>query len=185
MVAHLMLVNLTPETERQARRAAQHVWGPAMIVDSVHDIQAALLRLREQPLLDPSSYPAVVLLATGSYGDWDPVAVEELRNALSASEVPLVGLADTSMALERLHARRAPLDAALLSPVQSMALRELAESMKADGRLQEAGECRHAVAETKRLACECGWMVCCAQCGKLVVCHRDGLPDQRTINVTI
>lgn len=177
MVVHVLLVNLTTEVERLTRRALQQAWGPSVHLQTAAGVESALEVLRETTALDEAHSRMVAFLATGSYGEWDPAAVEMLRDELALHQVPLIGLADTSLALERLHARRAPLDAALLSPVQPVALRELGEALNLTNALSAAVQgatlqCRHAVAETRPLMQSGGWIVRCVHCGALVVCHR-------------
>jgi hypothetical protein len=125
----LLLINLTPEAEWVVWRAAQHVWGRCLCIQFVPDIETALSLLRQDDSAEQALWPALVLLGTGAYGDWDPAPIEQLRGALVLHGIPLVGLADTSLALERLRARHAPLDAVLLNPVHPDALCELAASL--------------------------------------------------------
>jgi hypothetical protein len=70
------------------------------------------------------------LLGTGAHGDCDQAIVGKLREALVDSSAPLVGLADTSWAIDRLRARRVQLDWVMLNPVQLSALLEMAEALK-------------------------------------------------------
>jgi hypothetical protein len=125
----LLLINLTPEAEWVVWRAAQHVWGRCLCIQFVPDIETAISLLRQDDSAEQTLWPALVLLGTGAYGDWEPAPIEQLRGALVLHHIPLVGLADTSLALERLRARHAPLDAVILNPVQPDALFELAASL--------------------------------------------------------
>jgi CheY-like chemotaxis protein len=126
---HLLLINLTPEAEWVAWRAAQHVWGRCVSVQSAPDIHTAVNILLRTAPFEQSPCPSLALLAIGAHGDCDPETLEELRNASSSRAIPLVGLADTSRAVERLQARHAPFDGIILNPVQPNALRELAQSL--------------------------------------------------------
>jgi hypothetical protein len=132
----LLLINLTPDAELVVWRAAQHVWGRCLCIQFVPDIETALLLLRQEEPTEQIPWPTLVMLATGPYGDWDPGLIEQLREALAPYSIPLVGLADTSLALERLRARHAPLDALILSPVQPEALLELAKSLNLTNTLE-------------------------------------------------
>ncbi len=125
---HLLLINLTSEAQWMAWRAAQRVWGGAVSVQST-DAETALAILHHVAPYENAPDPSLTLIATGSHGCWDPVILQHLRDALMECGAPLVGLADTSRALEQLRARRAPLDAVLLSPVQPEALSELAQML--------------------------------------------------------
>jgi len=98
----------------------------------VPNIETALDLLRQEIPAENIAWPTLVMLAIGAYGDWNPALVEQLRNALAQHNIPLVGLADTSLALERLRARHAPLDAMMLNPVQPESLRELTQSLHLD-----------------------------------------------------
>ena len=98
----------------------------------IPNIETALDLLHKEIPSEKIAWPTVVMLATGAYGDWDPALIEQLRNELALHDIPLVGLADTSLALERLRARHAPLDAVMLNPVQPEALRELTKSLHLD-----------------------------------------------------
>lgn len=129
---HLLLINLTPEAEWIAWRSAKRIWGGRVSLQSAPDVETALAILHRAAPFEQAPCPSLVFLATGAHGNWDPAKLQELRQALAPCEVPLVGLADTSRALEHLRARRAPLDAVMLSPVQPDALYELAETLKLD-----------------------------------------------------
>jgi hypothetical protein len=131
-VIHLLLINLMPEAEWMAWRAAKCVWGGRVSFQSAPDIETALAILRHAAPFEQAPCPSLVFLATGAHGDWNAVKLQELRRMLAPCEVPLVGLADTSRAMEHLRARHAPLDAVLLSPVQPDALYELAETLNLD-----------------------------------------------------
>jgi hypothetical protein len=96
------------------------------------NIETALDLLRQEIPSENIAWPTLVMLATGAYGDWDPALIEQLRSALVQHDIPLVGLADTSLALERLRARHAPLDAMMLNPVQPESLQELTQSLHLD-----------------------------------------------------
>jgi CheY-like chemotaxis protein len=126
---HLLLINLTPEAEWVAWRAAQHVWGRCVSVQSAPDIHTAVNILLHTEPFERSPYPSLALLAIGAHGDWDPTTLADIRNATASQAIPLVGLADTSRALERLQARHAPFDGIILNPVQPNALQELAQSL--------------------------------------------------------
>jgi len=128
----LLLINLTPESEWVVWRAAQRAWGRCLCMQFVPNIETALDLLRQEIPSENIAWPTLVMLATGAYGDWDPALTEQLRNALAQHDIPLVGLADTSLALERLRARHAPLEAMMLNPVQPEALRELTQSLHLD-----------------------------------------------------
>ena len=130
---HLLLVNLTPEAEWRTWRAVRHVWGEQVCVQSAMDVETALAIVDRQAPYARASRPSLILLGTGAYGVWNPAKLEQLQSALQRHRVPLVGLADTSWALERLRAQRAPLDAVILNPVQPDALSELAQSLKLNG----------------------------------------------------
>jgi len=134
----LLLINLTPDAELVVWRAAQHVWGRCLCIQFVPNIETALLLLHQEEPAEQMPWPTLVMLATGAYGDWDPVLIDQLRDALVQHSIPLVGLADTSLALERLHARHAPLDAVILNPVQPDALRELAKSLNLNNSLDRS-----------------------------------------------
>ncbi len=110
-------------------RSAQYVWNGRATVQSMN-VKMALDFLRRVAPFEQASCPSLILLATGAQGDWDATIIQQLREALAACSVPLVGLADTSRAMDRLHARRAPLDAVMLNPVQADALQELAQALK-------------------------------------------------------
>ena len=129
---HLLLINLSVEASCMVWRSAQHVWNGRATVQSM-DIQMALDFLRHIAPFEQAPCPSLVMLATGAQGDWDATIIQQLREALATCVVPLVGLADTSWAIDRLRARRAPLDAVLLNPVQPDALQELARSLKLNG----------------------------------------------------
>ena len=129
---HLLLINLSVEASCMVWRSAQSVWNGRATVQSMN-IQMALDFLRRAAPFEQASCPSLILLATGAQGDWDATIIQQLREALAACVVPLVGLADTSRATDRLHARRAPLDAVLLNPVQPDALQELARALKLNG----------------------------------------------------
>ena len=153
----LLLINLTPEAELVVWRAAQHVWGRCLCIQFVPDIETALRLLQQEDSADQTLRPALVLLGTGAYGDWEPVPIEQLRGALALHGIPLVGLADTSLALERLRARHAPLDAVILNPVQPDALCELATSLNLHNSL-DSPDRNAAPAENKHeLAGAEGW----------------------------
>ena len=128
----LLLINLTPESEWVVWRAAQRAWGRCLCMQFVPNIETALDLLRQEIPAENIAWPTLVMLAIGAYGDWNPALVEQLRNALAQHNIPLVGLADTSLALERLRARHAPLDAMMLNPVQPESLRELTQSLHLD-----------------------------------------------------
>jgi hypothetical protein len=128
----LLLVNLTPESEWVVWRAAQQAWGRCLCMQFVPNIETALNLLCQEIPSENIAWPTLVMLAIGAYGDWDPVLIEQLRNALAQHDIPLVGLADTSLALERLRAQHAPLDAMMLNPVQPDSLRELTLSLHLD-----------------------------------------------------
>jgi hypothetical protein len=128
----LLLVNLTPESEWVVWRAAQQAWGRCLCMQFVPNIETALNLLCQEIPSENIAWPTLVMLAIGAYGDWDPALIEQLRNALAQHDIPLVGLADTSLALERLRARHAPLDAMMLNPVQPDSLRELTLSLHLD-----------------------------------------------------
>jgi len=127
---HLLLVNLSPEVEWRTWRAARNVWEGQVCLQSAQDVETALAILSHAPPYEQGDCPSLVFLGTGAYGVWEPAALRRLRSALTHQHVPLVGLADTSQALERLRAQRAPLDAVILSPVQPDALREVAETLR-------------------------------------------------------
>ena len=129
---HLLLINLSVEASCMVWRSAQHVWNGRATVQSMN-IQMALDFLRHLSPFEQAPCPSLIMLATGAQGDWDTTIIKQLREALAACRVPLVGLADTSRAMDRLHARRAPLDAVLLNPVQADALQELAQALKLNG----------------------------------------------------
>ena len=129
---HLLLINLSVEASCRVWRSAQYVWDGRATVQSMN-IQMALDFLRRTAPFEQAPCPSLILLATGAQGDWDATIIQQLREALAACVVPLVGLADTSRAIDRLHARRAPLDAVLLNPVQPDALQELARALKLNG----------------------------------------------------
>jgi hypothetical protein len=119
---HILLINMTPEAEWIAWRAAQRVWGRCISIQSVTDAKLALDML----MCNDGPCPSLALLGTGPNGDCDQVIVGELRAALGNRSAPLVGLADTSWGLDRLRARQTPLDWVMLSPVQMDALKEMA-----------------------------------------------------------
>lgn len=153
----LLLINLTPEAEWVVWRSAQHVWGRCLCIQFVPDIETALGLLRQDDSAEQTLRPTLVLLGTGAYGDWEPAPIEQLRHALTAHSIPLVGLADTSLALERLRARHAPLDAVILNPVQPDALYELATSLNLRSSL-DCPDRNTAPAENKhKLAGAEGW----------------------------
>jgi len=129
---HLLLINLSVEASCMVWRSAQHVWNGRATVQSMN-IQMALDFLRHLSPFEQAPCPSLIMLATGAQGDWDTTIIKQLKEALTACSVPLVGLADTSRAMDRLHARRAPLDAVLLNPVQADALQELARALKLNG----------------------------------------------------
>jgi len=129
---HLLLINLSVEASCMVWRSAQSVWNGRATVQSMN-IQMALDFLRRAAPFEQAACPSLILLATGAQGDWDATIIQQLREALAACVAPLVGLADTSWAIDRLHARRAPLDAVLLNPVQPDALQELARALKLNG----------------------------------------------------
>lgn len=133
----LLLINLTPEAELVVWRAAQHVWGRCLCIQFVPDVETALCLLQQQDGAEQTPWPALVMLGTGAYGDWEPAPIARLRSALVLHGIPLVGLADTSLAVERLRARHAPLDAVILNPVQPDALCDLATSLN----LQNSLDC--------------------------------------------
>lgn len=153
----LLLINLTPEAEWVVWRSAQHVWGRCLCIQFVPDIDTALGLLRQDDSAEQTLWPTLVLLGTGAYGDWEPAPIEQLRHALALHDIPLVGLADTSLALERLRARHAPLDAVILNPVQPDALCELATSLNLHNSL-DCQDHKAAPAEDKqKLAGAEGW----------------------------
>ncbi len=127
-MVHLLLINLTPEAQWMAWRAAQRVWAGTVTVQST-DVETALAYLSHTAPFEQAPVPSLALIATGPYGSWDPVVIGELRKGLAAYKTPLIGLADTSRTMEQLLARRAPLDGVLLSPVQPDALAEMARSL--------------------------------------------------------
>ncbi len=135
---HILLINLSPEAQWMAWRAAQRIWGGAVTVQST-DTHTALAYLSHTAPFERAPSPSLALVAAGSNGSWDPATWTQLRAALAECEAPLVGLADTSRALDQLRARRAPLDAVLLSPVQPAALSELAESLRLTTKAARAG----------------------------------------------
>lgn len=98
----------------------------------VPNIETALDLLHEEHSSEKTVWPTLVMLATGAYGDWDMAPIEQLRNVLTPHNIPLVGLADTSLAMERLRARHAPLEGVILNPVQPESLLELARSLHLD-----------------------------------------------------
>jgi hypothetical protein len=127
-----------------AWRAAKRVWGGRVSLQSAPDIETALTILRHAAPFEQAPCPSLVFLATGAHGNWDSVKLQELREVLASCDVPLVGLADTSRAMEHLRARRAPLDAVMLSPVQPDALCELAETLDLDPPIMVPTLQRHA-----------------------------------------
>ena len=129
---HLLLINLSVEASCMIWRSAQHVWNGQAAVQSMN-IKMALDFLRHIAPFEQAPCPSLIMLATGTQGDWDATIIRQLREALTACRAPLVGLADTSRAMDRLHARRPPLDAVLLNPVQPDALQELVQALKLNG----------------------------------------------------
>lgn len=151
---HLLLINLRPETEWRTWRAVRQAWGGQVCVQSAIDLEAALAIVSRQAPYEQSCHPSLVLLGTGPYGVWDPIKLVQLRTALRKFQVPLIGLADTSWALERLRAQRAPLDGVILSPVQPDALQKLAGSLKLSSQsalqINRRGQITHLVKSSVR-----------------------------------